>query len=547
MADVAGAVVAALRAEGVGTMFGLLGEANLAIMLAARAAGIEWVAVRREDSAVAAADGYAQGSNRLGVAIVSQGPALANTINPLIGAAKGRTPLLLITGAVHPERRHEPQWLDQKTLIEGTGHVRYTRVDDAAKAPAVVAEAIGTAVNDGIPVVLEVPTWLQSEPTSSAVVPVPKQRSSVPQPAPTALDQLAARLAQAERPILVAGRGAAHAGEELKTLAARTGALLGVTLPQRGMFDGEPNAIGVVGGFATARSRELMLEADIIVVFGAGLNQFTLEGGALMAGRPVVRVDVVESVHVPDGCRHELVLGDSAVVASALAARLPSGFRPPWARDADAPDEFVDLTDGNGLDLRTASRWLDEVLPYDRAVAVDLGYFTSEPCIHIGVRHPNRQAFTLHFGSIGLGLATAIGLSCAHPDLVTLAAVGDGGLMSALQELETVARLVLPIVIAVYDDDAYGVEIYELQYRDQDIEPAVFPPVDFAAVARGLGIRALTLRNTRDLDAARSAMRDLDGPLLLDLRLRRGVITRWYRNLVHPDFPDPTPRLENAV
>jgi thiamine pyrophosphate-dependent acetolactate synthase large subunit-like protein len=546
MADVAGAVVAALRAHGVTTMFGLLGEANLAIMLAAREAGIEWVAVRREDSAVAAADGYAQGTGRLGVAIVSQGPALANTINPLIGAGKGRTPLLLITGAIRPERRHEPQWLDQRAFIEGTGHVRYARVDEPGKAPVVLAEAIGTAVNERVPVVLEVPTWLQTEPAPSEVVPVPKPRTTVPQPDPMLLDKLAARLSAAKRPILIAGRGAAHAKEALKTLAARTGALLGVTLLQRGMFDGEPNSIGVVGGFATARSRELMLDADLIVVFGAGLNQFTVGGGALMAGRPVVRVDVVESVHVPDGYEHELVLGDSAVVAEALAARMPYGSRPAWATDADALDEFEDLSDENGLDLRTASRWLDEVLPSDRAIAVDLGYYTSEPCIHIGVRHPDRQAFTLHFGSIGLGLATAIGLSRAHPDLVTLAAVGDGGLMSSLQELETVARLKLPMVIAVYDDDAYAVEVYELQYRDQDIEPAIFPPVDFAAVARGLGIRALTLRNTQDLESARSVIQELEGPLLLDLRLRRGVITRWYRNLVHPDFPDLTPRMEKA-
>ncbi|MDR5700855.1 thiamine pyrophosphate-binding protein [Agromyces aerolatus] len=547
--DVAEIVARFVRAYDVDTVFGLLGEANLALMLALEREGVTWVAMRREDGVVAAADGYAQATERLAVAVVSQGPALANALNPLIGAAKGGTPLVLLTGGIAPDRRNEPQWIDQRELVEGTGHVRYRRVDDAASAADTIAEAFSLAQTERAPVVLEIPTETQVQPVTAdtralfaaASVHARDRMTSAggPRADPDASAAAIAALAAAERPLLLAGRGARGARAELLALARRVGALVGTTLPMKGYFDGDPTSLGVIGGFSTERARDLAAASDVIVVFGASLNQFTTSSGRLLRGKTLIRVDTRQQKPDLRGAGAARILeltGDSAVTARALTDGL-RGDRTAWHARPAAPDVIDDQSDPSGLDLRVVSQWLDRVLPADRALALDLGYFTSEPSVHIGVRAPDRHAFTLHFGSIGLGLATAIGVSSAHRDLPTVCAIGDGGLMSSLQELETVARSGLPVVVAVYDDDAYGVEVYELQHRGEDEQLAVFPRVAFAPIAQAMGLSALTIEDDTGLEAAQRHLESHPGrPVLLDFRLRRGVMTRWYLDSVHADF-----------
>src|SRR5262249_11312773 len=96
------------------------------------------------------------------------------------------------------------------------------------------------------------------------------------------------------RPLVVAGRGAStrKAREALEALADATGALLGTTLPAKGLFDGNPWSVGVVGGYSRPTGRELIREADLVLAFGAELGHFTTQAGTLFEGRPVVRVDV---------------------------------------------------------------------------------------------------------------------------------------------------------------------------------------------------------------------------------------------------------------
>ncbi|WP_166790370.1 thiamine pyrophosphate-binding protein [Cryobacterium tagatosivorans] len=532
MVSVAEAVMSVAESHGASTAFGLLGEANLAIVLALEKRGMRWVALRREDSVVAAADGYAQGTGTVGLAIVSQGPALANAVNPLIGATKGRTPMVLLTGSLPVRSTHEPQWLDQRALVEASG-IHYARVTDASSAGEVIEAAFALAVSDRRPVVLDVPTELQLEQTAEPRSGSPAEVSP-PAPEPTGLDLAIEAIGRAQRPVVLAGRGAIHARDELLRLARALGAPVATTLLAKGLFDGVPNDVGVMGGFSTAHSHEVIGRSDLIVAFGAGLNQFTTERGRLLKGKHVVRVDL-EATATADQTG---VTGDAARVATALADALATTA--PWAEPAPARDPFHDRSDESGLDLRRVSVLLDEALPRDRALTTDLGYFSSEPAVHIGLRHPSRQSFPLHFGSIGLGLASAIGLSFAHPGLPTLCVIGDGGLAASLAELETVGRLALPIVIAVFNDDAYGVEVYELQHRGEGIATAVFPPVDFRGVAEALGIRSLTVSTAADLDVARSVLADPRSPLLLDFRLKRGVMTRWYLTSVHPDFSTST-------
>lgn len=514
------------RRHGAGTAFGLLGEANLALVMAARRAGIDWVALRREDAVVAAADGHAQGTGRPALALVSQGPALANAVNPLIGARKGRTPLVLVTGALADDQRDAPQWCDQAALAAACG-VRFVPARSAADVDAAFAHAR----DERLPVVLQIATAAQLDAPATAARLAPPAPAPVAVPDPADLDRAADLLAAARQPVVLAGRGAVAARAEIVALAARSGAWLATTLLAKGLFAGEPNDIGVTGGFSTAGNERIVAGADLVLVLGAGLNAYTTRGGRLLGATTVVRVDRDPAALASGPAAAVDLCGDAAAVARALTGRLPAVRPPvgPAAADEPEPDE----SDDSGLDLRAVSRLLDAALPADRALVTDLGYFTSEPAITVAVRHPRRHAFPLHFGSIGLGLATAIGLAAADPSVPTLCAVGDGGLCAALGELESLARTGLPVVVAVYDDSAYGVEVHELRHRGLATDLAEFAPVDFAALATALGIPAVAARRAGDLDAVRAALTAPSGPLLVHFQLNPTVVTRWYRENVH--------------
>jgi thiamine pyrophosphate-dependent acetolactate synthase large subunit-like protein len=119
------------------------------------------------------------------------------------------------------------------------------------------------------------------------------------------------------------------------------------------------------------------------------------------------------------------------------------------------------------------------------------------PSAYLAVPDEAGFCFTQAFQSIGLGLATAVGAALARPDRLPVAALGDGGALMAAAELETVVRLGLPMVVVVYDDRGYGAEVHH--FPGADHTTVTFPELDLAAVGRGYGFDAVTVRGPGDL------------------------------------------------
>ncbi len=140
------------------------------------------------------------------------------------------------------------------------------------------------------------------------------------------------------------------------------------------------------------------------------------------------------------------------------------------------------------------------MLPAERTVAVDSGNFMGYPSMYLSVPDEAGFCFTQAFQSIGLGLASAIGAAVARPDRLAVAALGDGGALMGVSELETVVRLGLPMVVVVYDDEAYGAEVHHFGPDGDPLDIVRFPPADIAAIARGFGFEGVTVRRAADLD-----------------------------------------------
>ena len=524
VADLVGRTLAQL---GVGHAFGVVGSGNFHVTNALRDGGVPYVAARHEGGAATMADAYARTSGRVGVLTVHQGCGLTNALTGVTEAAKSRTPLLVLAADTGAAAVRSNFRIDQDALARSVGAVA-ERVHAPASALADVVRAYRTTVEQRRTVVLNLPLDVQ-EAAAPADTPVPVVPPLAPvRPGPDAVAALAARLAAAQRPVFVAGRGARSAGEELRELAAESGALLATSAVAAGLFADDPWSLGISGGFASPLAAELISGADLVVGWGCALNMWTMRHGALIGpDATVVQVDLdpdAIGAHRPVDLG---VLGDVATTASDVRAVLDgprTGYRTDEVRAAIADrvrwraEPYDDLTGADGIDPRTLSIALDDLLPAERTVAVDSGNFMGYPSAYLRVPDQHGYLLTQGFQSIGLGLATAIGAALARPDRLTVAALGDGGALMAAAELETVARLGLPMLVVVYDDRGYGAEVHH--FTDGDHATVTFPETDIAAIGRGYGFEAVTVHAPADLDAvARWVAGPRTAPLLVHARI----------------------------
>ena len=147
------------------------------------------------------------------------------------------------------------------------------------------------------------------------------------------------------------------------------------------------------------------------------------------------------------------------------------GARRLGSEAAGATSRYDDISTGDRIDPRTLSIGLDDLLPAERLVSIDSGNFMGYPSAYLAVPDEAGFCFTQAFQSIGLGLATAVGAALARPDRLPVAALGDGGFLMGVAELDTAVRLGLPMVVVVYNDEAYGAEVHHFADADHDHGP----------------------------------------------------------------------------
>jgi acetolactate synthase-1/2/3 large subunit len=538
------AVAEVLTRLGADTVFGVVGSGNFKVTNALIARGARYVAARHEGGAAVMADAWARLAGRPGVLSVHQGPGLTNAVTGITEAAKSRTPLVVLAADVASAAVRSNFRIDVVSLATSVGATAF-RLRSPAFAVDETVRAYRTAVTERRTVVLALPLDAQAGactmPAIEPICPRPAAAASA-----AAIGSLAGALARASRPVFIAGRGARVAGAraDLERLADRCGALLATSAAGKGLFRGSPWDLDVSGGFASPLAAELIRGADLVVGWGCSLNMWTLRHGTLIGPEAtVVQVDDDPSAlgaHRPVALG---VTGDVALTARAAADALDGSAgaggaggaagagRRPGYRSAELKDRiaaqvrwrdvpYEDESTGERIDPRTLSIGLDDLLPAERIVAVDSGNFMGYPSMYLSVPDADGFCFTQAYQSVGLGLASAIGSAIARPDRLTVAALGDGGALMGISELETVVRLGLPMVIVVYDDDAYGAEVHHFGPDGDPLDTVRFPPVKIARIGRGFGCQGVTVRRRRDLRAVKAWLDGpRDAPLLIDAKV----------------------------
>lgn len=553
-------LASAFVAEGVDTVFGLMGDANMTWMAAmAGHPGMHMIHARHEGAAVAMATGYARRSGEVGVASVTCGPGLTHALTSLATAVRARMPLVVYSGDTPAGLRWHPQDVDQEAVVRSVG-AELVRLPDERHLADVVARTFYRARASRGPVVLSIPFdlqdsvghWEESPFTSDALMP---RHRPVP-PAPEAIAEVVELIREARRPVLVAGAGAVSsaAREVILELARRTGAAVGTTLQAKDLFSGEGGDLGVVGGLSSTSTRDTLSRVDLVIGLGARLGHFTSDGGTLFPAARVVRVDLVPAGVVEGGRTADVhVQADVALAVTALLDGLPSdglpsdgapagpggnGVAPDAVRSARPdPDPGPQVVDGvSVLDPRVAVSVLNAALPGNVNIVSGVGHFWNFLVPGLDGRSPSNYHFTHEFACIGQGLPTGIGSAMATAEH-TVIIEGDGSLLMNLQELETIGRHRLPVLVVVMNDGAYGAEYHKLVAKALDPAPSVHGWTDFAAAAEAHGIRGRRPRTASELHELVTRHIDDPTPTLIDVRIDYRRISDQYDRALGSSSP----------
>jgi acetolactate synthase-1/2/3 large subunit len=511
-----GKLAEAFRAEGVDTVFTLMGDGNMHWSTAMSAiAKAKMIYTRHEHCACAMAIGYYSATGKPGIASVTCGPGFTQITTALTSAAQAHVPLIVFAGESPLGQMWHNQALEQAPFATAAG-AKYIRAHSPKLFLDYVREAFYVARSERMPVVLGVPYDLQCQPAEETAAYLPSThflpRVGPTPPNETDVDALVQRLAAAKRPIILCGRGvvASAAQRQIEELAERAGALLATTLPGRGMFDAVHYSIGVAGGFSTELARELFLQSDFILAIGTSLSHHTLDNGRLCPRAHVAHVD-----EHPCGLRAGLKIADSFVKADAkLAAEMmltklrnrqdsETKFRSSEVQDrivSAVPDSAVFPIAPGTLDPRLVVEMLDRVIPKDWDIVSGSGH-SSYFYTHMKHRRPEKFHVIREFGAIGNGISIAIGVAATRDDGKTVLIEGDGSLIMHIQELETVKRQNIKLLICVLNDGAYGAEIHKLRAEGVDERGVVFGRTDFASISQGFGLRGATIDVLNELEA----------------------------------------------
>ncbi|MEA2467514.1 MAG: 5-guanidino-2-oxopentanoate decarboxylase [Thermoleophilaceae bacterium] len=494
------ALVAALEAAGVEQAFGLPGVHNLPLWAALQRSSIRLVGVRHEQTAVYAADGAARVTGALGVAITTTGPGAANALGATGEAMESGSPVLVIATdiaaglrrpGVHRGVLHETR--DQAAMFAPVvkATLRATSADELAGL-AEEARQIALEPSSG-PVYLEIPTDLLQAPTASGPDRGATPRASVPKlESRASIEEVAALLAEARRPLVWAGGGALRggAGDAVARLAAALAAPVVETYLARGLLPlDHPCRIGLPPHLPEVGA--MWDEADVVVAVGTDFDGMMTQNWLQPRPPQLVVLNVDEADGAKNYGADAVLVGEAATLCDQLAEQLE-----PRDGLADLGERLAGLRKDAMARLRAGNR--DEVTLLETvrdATTPDTVLFCDMciPGYWLGAFHPvggrRKLGYPMGWGTLGFGFPASLGAALAqeHP---VLSVCGDGGFLFACGELATAAQDQIPVTVLLVDDGGYGMLRFDQRLSGEEPFGTELHTPDFVELAHSFGVEA---------------------------------------------------------
>ncbi len=520
------AVAQTLRALGVRHVFGIVSVHNIPIYDAiARMGGITPVAVRHEQGAAHAADGYARATGRLGVAITSTGPGAANAMSGLYEAAFASSPVLMITGQIESRYYGKGKGFLHEAERQLDMLRTVSRRADSVRLAADIPSTIVRLATDAMtgrpqPVAVEIPIDLQY---ATVDVTIPDSISSWRRITPdaSALEAAAAALAGAERPIVWAGGGVISSGSsaELRALAERLSAPVLTSVHGRGAIPEDHDlCLGATVGHTVVA--DLVAEADVVLAVGTRFAAGETKQWTLAIPGTLVHVDADPGVIGRNYPPAVAVVGDAKLALAGLLESIQSSKADPaFADRARAARDHARAQNRKliGSDYEAVMDAIRAELDRDANIVRDAtvpAYLWADRLLPV---YEPRTSMHPTSAAIGPGLPLAIGAAIGSERQTVLIA-GDGGFMLSLGELATAVQYDVPLCVCLFNDGGYGVlraiQAGTFDGRTTGVDLAT---PDFAAVARAMGMQGQSVKGVEEFREAFAKAIASNGPSLLDI------------------------------
>ena len=540
------ALVEALVAQGVDTVFGVPGESYLAVLdgFHEHRDRIRFIACRHEGGAAFMAEAQGKLSGRPGICFVTRGPGATNASIGLHTAFQDSTPMVLFVGQVASDQRDREafQELDY-THVFGPGTLGLAKwvgeVHSAERLPEYVARAFHTALQGRPgPVVLVLPEDMLTASTAAPVL--PKVEPARAWPAPGPLRDVRRLLMQAQRPLVIAGGSGwdAEACAALQRFAENWQLPVACGFRFQDTFDNRHLLYaGDVGIGINPRLAERVRDADLLLAVGVRLGEMTTGGYTLLqAPRPRQTL-----VHVHAGAEElgrvysaDVLLQASMSNAAKALETLAAPTSVPWSAHAEAAhaDYLANLvpTPVAPLDMAEVVMCVQRLAPADTVYTNGAGNFSG--WLHRFVRYPGlqhhgRTQLAPTSGAMGYGVPAAVAAALLYPQRTVVNIAGDGDFLMTGQELATATGYGAGrLIVIVVDNGTFGtIRMHqEREFPGRVSGSDLFNP-DFAALARAYGWRAERIDDTAAFEPAFRRALDAGTPSLIHLKLDPDVST----------------------
>ena len=499
-------VLKCLRGEGVELVFGYPGGAIMPLYDALVGSGVRHILTRHEQGAVFAAEGYARVTGEVGVAMATSGPGATNLVTGIADAKMDSVPLVCITGQVRSALIGTDAFQETDVFGVTLSLTKWSRlVRSIDEIPEVIAEGFYWARSGRPgPVVIDIPTDLlkAKKEFSGPVKFKPHARPADAKAEGGFTDTIVALLQSSSKPVALVGAGAKLSGAipelrrlldhlNIPTFATVHG--LGAVLPQ------SPYYLGMVGMHGTRAANMALHETDLLLVFGARLDDRVTGDPTRFAPHAKIvhfeidpaQLDRVRPCDLP-------VIGNLSDTVPGFQAELRKHCLPDFSawRAVACGDERAEL-DPRGLAQPTI-RFLDELfsrLPQNSIVLADVGQHQMWAAQRYHSSSPRGFITSGGLGAMGFALPAAVGVQLAKPDSCVLCVSGDGGFQMNIQELATVHRLGLRIKMVIIDNKYLGMvrQWQQLFYQRNYAETDLSDNPDFVEIAKAYKIHGFRL------------------------------------------------------
>ena len=523
-------IIECLLEEGVDTVFGYPGGQVIPLYDAIYEykGRIRHILTAHEQGASHAADGYARSTGKVGVCIATSGPGATNLVTGLATAYMDSSPVVAITGNVPLSLlgRDSFQEVDISGITMPITKHNYI-VKDIEELADTVREAFRIA-REGRPgpVLIDVPKDLQVGTVEYERKESEKVLPRVDRLEEKDIDRAVEMLKAAKRPMFYIGGGVirSDASEELNKFLEKVDAPCCSTLMGLGSVSADnPRFTGMVGMHGTKLSNMSVNMCDLLVVIGARFSDRVISNGSTFARQAkVLQIDVDPAEINKNIYSHQHVIGDVKVILEKLLHRTPQLSHKEWMKVIeDNRRRFPLRITTESRRSREILAALERVLPEDNIISTEVGQHQMWAAQYLKSIRPRRYLTSGGLGTMGFGTGAAVGAQVSHPEARVVNIAGDGSFRMNCNELATIARYRLPIIILVMNNHCLGMvrQWQTLFYDKHYSETTLDTPIDWVALANAYGVKGMRLSADDDPEAVLKAAVELGEAVVVDCEI----------------------------